>query len=423
MPKVSIRKYSGLAFTYIENFYRLLYSFGFLVAAQHLLSVEQFSNFAFYVVVAAFVYGVSKFSIDAYAIKEFVGRPEQAIFVLRRLCLLRAGWTGIIVLLSIAILYFSGRFYPVLSLLVVLQFFRSIDIFELLLRAEERLLFQALVRMFSMIVVTVLVAFFLMFEVSVDVETLVFVQALEWGVVILIYSFSFFKCFGSKSAESCRVKEAVKKIVSGSSFVFFAFLLFLCYSKIDQLLLNWFAEAAEYGDYMIAARLVEASVVVVISLNMFFYPRLVRLYDVDRQNFFVMIKKISYSFLLVAGVVFLVVLALRVYYQFLPHIFTGLFSLRLIELLSWLAVSLFPVFLFGLRSSFFTIVDEPGNILLGSILGFAVSVLFGVPLIYFYGLYGGVACVLLTSVSSLLVSNFFSASGRTYLRLIILGNK
>lgn len=411
--------------TYFENILRLLYGVGLLFFARHLLDAEDFADFAFYLAVAVVCYGVCKFSFDAYAVREFVLHPAESLPVLWRLIAIRGGGSVLVVGLVVFGFFVFGKYDAVFSILIVCQIVRAVDSVEWLLRAEEKLVLQALVRLASMLVVIAALFFLLFFVPVVCAWHIVFVQACEWGVILLAYSIVFLikrKIVDpTRNLDPVVVGASVRKIVSGAMYVHVGFFLFLLYGKLDQFFLKWLLGSEVYGVYMVAARLTESAVILVISLNMFFYPKLVVAHQKSAELFSAMIRRYSFVFLLMAVFVVLCVWIMRFSYVHFPVAVRNIMPYELLEILSWMIFSLVPVFFFGLRSSFFTIIDEPRNIILGAGFGFASATLFGIPLMYSFGAFGGVACVFLVAFFSLFVSNFFSISGRVYLKVVFNG--
>jgi len=411
--------------TYLENFLRLIYGVGVLFVARHLLGAESFASFAFYLSLATLCYGVSKFSFDAYAIREFVLHPSQAVSVLWRLMLIRS--IGCIVIIGILMVCLSAfdKYEALYSLIIVFQFVRVVDTVEWLLRAEGKLATQAIVRIVSMIVVLLALTILLVNSHSVAAWHLVLVQLSEWVVILLAY----LMILARKTTKDVSVRKpdklllgtSVKKVVVGSMYAYAGFVLFLLYSKIDQFFLHWLLQPELYGVYMIAARLTEAAVVLIMSLNLFFYPKLVNAHAVSFERFSILLRSISLTFLLIAAVVVLCVWIARGLYDYFPLMFRDVVPNELLVILSWMIFSVIPVFFFGLRSSFFTIVDNPGNILFGAAVGCSFAVLVGIPLMYFFEELGGALCIFLVAICALFFSNFCTPAGRQYLRILFYG--
>lgn len=416
-------QYSGVLLIYVENLLRLIYGVGVLFVARHLLNADAFANFAFYLSLATLCYGLSRFSFDAYVVKEFVLNPFRAIGVLWKIMLVRSLGSALVILVVIAFLCFFNKLDLLFSLIIIFQFFRVVDSVEWLLRAEGRLATQAVVRIISMVVVSVALIMLLSFANTISAWHIVMVQVSEWVVILIVYFIVFMRKAIFSEISSFRVGDfwndpPVRKIVAGSMYVYAGFVLFVFYSKIDQLLLSWFLGAEMYGLYMMSARLIEASVVLIVSLNLFFYPKLVSAYSISFKRFSLMIRQVSFIFLFIAVGVIVVVWATRLTYDQFPSAFQGVVPYQLIELLSWMVFSVVPVFFFGLRSSFFTIIDRPENILFGSAFGLLSALFIGVPSMYFWGATGGAICILSVSFFSMFVSNFFTIAGRQYLKIV-----
>lgn len=398
---------------------------GILFVARYLLDVEAFASFAFYMALAVLCYGFCKFSFDAYAVREFVLYPTNALPVLRRIIAIRLIGSSVVVGVVVLGLHVFDKYEALYSIVIFCQLARAVDSVEWLLRAEEKLVAQALVRIASMLFVISALVALIVYKPVVSAWHIVAIQVSEWVVILIVYSLILLL---RRSNGSCKekidceeVRVSVRRIVSGSVYVYIGFILFLLYSKIDQFILNWLIKPDLYGVYMIAARLTESAVVLIMSLNMFFYPKLVSAYQNSFELFSSMIRRVSFVFLLVAISVVSSVWALRAFYFFFPLAIRNVIPYEMLEVLSWMIFSVVPVFFFGLRSSFFTIIDRPKNILWGAVLGFISAVLLGVPLMYYYGVFGGAVCVCLAAFFSLCFSNFISISGRLYLKAVFYG--
>lgn len=395
---------------------------GILFVVRHLLDAEAFASFAFYLALAIACYGFCKFSFDAYAVREFVLHPANALPVLRKIIAIRVIGSGVVIGIVILGLRVFDKYEALYSIVIIFQIVRAVDSVEWLLRAEEKLIAQALVRLASMLFVISALIALVVYKPVVSGWHIVAVQVSEWCVILIVYSviFALKRSGGSRDEkiDQEEVRASVRKIVSGSVYVYIGFVLFLLYSKVDQFLLNWLVGPDLYGIYMIAARLTESAVILIMSFNMFYYPKLVCAHQASFEVFSAMIRRISLVFLLMAVLVVFCVWGLRSSYLLFPLMIRNVVPYELLEILSWMIFSVIPVFFFGLRSSFFTIVDRPKNILIGSTCGVVAALFVGVPLMQVWGVYGGIACVVLVAFSSLLLSNFFSEYGRCYLKIV-----
>lgn len=410
----------GLALTYFENFLRLFYGVGILLLARRELVGDEFAEFSFYLTVGLACYMFSRFSFDAYAIKEFVSNAEGAVHVLLRLVALRILGSLAVISIAIVLLALFGQLRWLLVPVIFLQFFRAFDLVELYLRARGNLLTQSVVRIFSMLLafcfLLVSITFF-----SSSLEVFIYSQAIEWLSISIFYAGSlcfFCKAKGGANELHGTVLESVRKVLRGSVFVHISFGLFLVYSKFDQFLLKWVVAAGEYGDYMIAARLTEASIVLILSLNMFFYPKLVKAHRESYLLFNNMVRSLSIFFLLLSLLVVVVVWIFKAFYYSVPVLVSDYVPYEVLNLLSLLIFSTVPVFFFGLRSSYFSIVDSPRDVVMGGVWGVLCALLVGVPFVLYYGVFGAAIAVSIIALVALGFSNFCSRQGRAYLRII-----
>lgn len=410
----------GLALTYFENFLRLFYGVGILLLARRELVGDEFAEFSFYLTVGLACYMFSRFSFDAYAIKEFVSNAEGAVHVLVRLVVLRLLGALAVILIAIVLIALFGQFRWLLAPIIFLQIFRAFDLVELYLRARGDLLTQSVIRISSMLLAFCFLLVSIMFFSS-SLEVFIYSQAVEWLSISIFYAGSlcfFCKAKGGSNGLRRSVHESVRKVLRGSVLVHISFGLFLVYSKFDQVLLKWIAAAGEYGNYMIAARLTEASVVLILSLNMFFYPRLVKAHRESCVLFNNMIRSLSAFFLFLSLSVVVVVWVFKSFYYSLPALVSEYVPYEVLDLLSLLIFSTVPVFFFGLRSSYFSIVDSPRDVVAGGVFGVMCALLVGVPCVLYYGVFGAAIAVSIIALVALGFSNFCSRQGRAYLRVM-----
>ena len=408
----------GLALAYSENLFRMIYGVAVLLFARKLLTVDDFSNFAFYLSLAVLLYGFSKFSLDAYSIRTLVRHPEVSSSLVLKLILFRAVGSIAFLLLFLLGLFITGKFSLGFFFLLVFQLVRPLDSIEWLLRSTERIAYQSLCRIASMaVVISILVAVYL-FGFDLEPINLAFVVGFEWVVLAILYMYWYFFLYPKRRTWVGDGTKYLKSIVKGTFPSYVAFILFLAYSKFDQLVLKGCIDSVEYGNYMIAARLNESAVIIVVSLNMVLYPRLVQQHLSSMSKFSADVRRGSALFLFLGICVVGAVLGGRTLYPVLPEVFQRWLPFQVLKYLSLMIFSVLPVFFFGLRSSYFTIIDKPMHILWGGFLGLASMIILGVPLMRSMGGDGGALALIVSTIVALFISNFINRDGRLYLKIV-----
>lgn len=412
----------GLLLTYCENLIRLVYGVIVLLVARQILSPEEFSDFAFYLSIAVMLYGFSKFSLDAFSIREILLQPIIAGGLVWRLVGFRFAGSIFFFCCIVLFLYLFDKIYGVFLWLIFFQAIRSVDSVEWFMRAEGKIALQALARIFSMLVVLLLL-YVCISDYGVDVKGwhLVIIQSTEWFLLALIF---FLWMRGRKSQSIARREnDSFKSVVSKSLPAYLAYVFFILYSKIDQLFLESILEDVAYGNYMVAARINESAVILIGSLNMVLFPKLLVAYNRSKDAFSSYVRSISLFFLFLSVIVISIVWGGRLGYDFLPQAAKNFIPYEILEYLSLMVFSTVPIFFFGLRSSYFTITDNAFEILRGGGVGLFVALVLGIPSMYLWGAYGGVLCFVMSCLGALFVSNFLSSSGRSFMALVFLYKK
>ena len=408
--------YLAVSVTYAENFLRLFYGLFVIFVAKENLDAVEFSFFGLYFSVATILYGFSKFSLDSFAIKKIVGFQYSKGRLIRNFVFFRFGVCFLFLVIFLSLLYWMDKIYGWYFLLLLLQLIRSFDSVEWYLRAEGKVITQAGSRIFSMLVVLFVLSFFYFLDFDLSHLQFIYVLSLEWLFLSTVYIFLMPK---DGKSDIAKVNDEFVEVVRDSLPVYVAYALFLVYSKLDQIVMESLVSTYEYGYYIVAARINETAVILIGSINLVVFPRLVSLYRDDDRLFRVYIRKVSQLFFSMSLVIISMIWLARFFYDFMPEVIKALVEIEIIETLSVMIFSIIPVYAFGLRSSFFAITSQPKEILHGGVLGALVAFLCGVPLMIKLGVLGGVLSIILSSLSALFFSNFFTGGGRDYLRTVI----
>ncbi|MEH6627056.1 MAG: hypothetical protein V7739_11460 [Motiliproteus sp.] len=406
----------ALLLTYCENFMRLIYGIVFLLIARKLLSPEDFSSFVFCYSLAIILYGFSKFSLDAFSIREIIHRPIMARGLVWRLVVFRFLFSSIFFLFFVLFLYIVDKIYGVFLWLIFLQALRSLDSVEWYLRAEGHVIFQAISRMVSMSIVLSLLLYVYNSGYEVESWNVVLIQSLEWMILALMYF--FWMIHQEYQSGVSGGNDLFSLVVVKSMPAYLGYVFFIIYSKIDQILLEGFLGHVEYGNYMIAARVNESAVILIGSLNMVLFPKLVRAYNESKDSFCKYVRSVSLFFFFLSLLVVFCVWGVRFFYGFLPAMIKDLLPYDTVIYLSYMVFSIIPMFLFGLRSSYFSITGSTVEILKGGGFGLCAALFLGVPSVFLWGAYGGIFCFFISCLSALFISNFFSSPGRVFTRLV-----
>ena len=416
------KNFLEIGFLYFENVLRLFYSLFSIFLIKTLVSAVEFANLTFYLSLAILIYGLSKFQLDSFITKEIVlskNKSEQKRYF-QSIVIFRFVFTSFLAVLFVSFLGRLDKLYGVVVLLVFFQIFRFVDGFELYLRAINKIYIQAKVRVLSLLVPIIVLIILSLFNNSLSIEIVVFVLSLEWIVILIFYGQLIFK-EGFLYPLSID-KDTVMKfwvLLVGAIPVYIGHAVNLLYSRLDQFFLESIVSVNVYGEYMLAARLNDASIMLTMTLNLYFFPKLVKLYKENRVKFESFFRKISFLYFCFSVACISIVWFVKYNYSIFVDLGLGDFiPYRSLDIFSYMTFNSLILFSFSLRSTYYILEDETKYILYGSLLGAGVVLIVGLPLMIFFGVTGAIISTILGNVFALIIVNCMSKNGIDFLKLI-----
>ncbi len=420
--RVTKKAFSDAFFLYTENILRIFYNIAILVLFRNILSAESFSLFAFYITVSLIVYSISKFSLDTIATKYIIEDKSSAKELLCSLMLFRFFITGFIIALLCICLLMLNKFDAVLFVIIVGQLFRIPDSIEWYLRANSQFNLQSLIRIFSLIVTTSLIAIFVISAYEFNNERyLVVIVSIEWIFICIAYLLLYIRLFGGFKFFLPFYGKARDALLIATP-ILFAHFISLIYGRIDQLALESYLDDVLYGQYIIAARINDALLIVVFTLNLMIMPTLVSMKQLDECVYKDRIRFFSRVFFGLSVVVISFVWGLSLIERYLSLNLIAIYlGEGFLNIFKMLVLSSSVTFYFGLRSTFYVIEGWSRNILYGSLVGLAFGVFIGVPSMAKFGVEGGIFSVTFSAFFALFVTDLFSHRGRIFLMTLLSG--
>lgn len=417
-----------LGLLYGENIFRLLYSAGLLFGLKAVLSDLDFSVVAFCLSIGILLNGISRLSIDTFAIKSFIKWKGESIdIVWRTLSLYRFSICAALALLICAVLVKMDKASGIALILIASQPIRTIDTFELYLRSKGIILEPVIIKLVSLLIPAAGVFTLILNKSIADINTAVALISAEWiivGIGYLIISRRGKYCSRRNELLGNGTKGMIEaaSILKASLSAHMAFLFFLLYSKIDQIYLFQVVSAADYSSYIIAARVNDTLLAVVMTMNIVIIPMLVNSHHSDAVGFILKIRRYSRFYLISAVIIILSIWSAKgLFYLYMPEGDYIESMYKSLNILSYLSLSCIFSFGFGLRSAYFSITGSPFNILLGSIVAAVFSFTFGLYLMQQYGVIGAVVSNNLSCILSVFISNYLTYSGRRFVKNLMFG--
>ena len=415
---------ASAVFLYSENFLRVLYSVFLLVALRQILATETFAVFAFYLTISLMLYSVSKFSLDTVAVKYLVRDKSKkgTKELIARLAIFRFLVGIIVTVLAFFILKALGKLDPVVFLIIVAQLLRVPDSLEWYLRSSGMFNIQSIARIFSLSlpVSIMFVTFIGQYKFS-DDRYFALIICLEWVSISTIYSIYYIQKFGMPRIYN-PIGGMARSVVSVAAPVLLAQIVSLIYLRVDQLVLESYLPSYLYSQYIVAARINDAFLVVVLTMNMMIVPNLVALKDKDEFQYKNKLRFYSRIFFLLSLAVTASIWLLDGVFRYFDfNVVADYMGAEFLGILKMLVLSTVINFYFGLRSSFYVIEGWSRNVFYGAIVGCSFGVLVGIPLMKNYGVEGGVFSVVYSAFLALFVTDLFSKRGRAFIGVLFNG--
>lgn len=198
--------------------------------------------------------------------------------------------------------------------------------------------------------------------------------------------------------------RTAKELLTNSWPLLLAFVSYIIYSRIDQVMIGKMLDSKAAGIYSASTRIYEIPLVLVLVVTSSLYPKLNEWYLNDRTMFYVRYAKITSYFTFASYIV----LAGSILFgrQIIAMLFGELYS----ESYDIFIIQIFGmIFMYNaaLRSSYMTITSNQKTLLYTTVMSAAINILLNFILIPLHGIKGAALATVIAQFLSLFLLNFF----------------
>jgi len=196
--------------------------------------------------------------------------------------------------------------------------------------------------------------------------------------------------------------QVAKELLKDSWPLMFAYMSYLIYARIDQVMIKEMLDEYHVGIYSAAYMIYEAPLFIALVTSKSLYPLIVKYYQSNKVRLFYFYLKLSSYMTLLA---YMIVIIFLIFAEDIILILYGEKYYESAGILVFLSFGLIPMFNAFLRSSYITISGNQKIILYTTIFSSIVNILFNVYFIREFGVIGAAYATVITQLLSLLLLN------------------
>lgn len=404
------RTYKNMVYLSIAELVSKSLQFVLMVYAARLLDQQSFGKFSLALSLSFIAIIISDMGVNTLLIREVARDKKIANKFFTNAAALKLGFVIITYILLAAALYFIGYPKETLYVIYIIWTFAVVstftELFYSVFRAFENMLFDALIKIARMLLLTPL-GLYVLFKyhnVLVFSFVFVFVELLILAAAYLISSRKFIK--PKWEFDTGLMKDMLlKSLPFGLAFVFGSIYLY-----IGSVILSKIRGDVEVALYSVAYNLVIAILFIPIVYTNAIFPVMSRYYKTSKENLILIYKK-SFKYLYILGLpisVGLYLLAGRIIFLFYGKDYAK--AVIALQIMSWFVVFKFVNFVTGyLLSS----ADYQRNRMINQGFAALFNVVLSFILIYKIGYIGAALTILITEVF-LFILYYWNVSKNVY---------
>jgi len=285
-----------------EKFLSLGISFLVTIFVARYLGPEDFGLLSYAISLAALFAAAGHMGLGGLVIREIVNKDQERGEVLgTSLGLKFIGMAIGFLALVLYVTFFEQRnptAYAMILIAGVALLFNPLNIIDFWFQAFVQARYAAISRFLALASAASLKVILMLVGASVVwFATASLLQAAVTAVALLV----FYRMHAQLKVREWRFNwQRAKELFSQGWLVYLGTFFALIYMKIDQIMLRWFADTAEVGQYAVAAQLSEAWYFIPTAIVASFFPRLIKLREESEARFTIRLQQLFDLLLLVA---------------------------------------------------------------------------------------------------------------------------
>lgn len=372
------------------------------------LGPEQYGLWNYAIAFVALFTGFAALGLDSIVIRDIVVNPQIKYEILGTAFALKL-MGGLIALISaILFIYFIEPENTTMLIIVAVislgGVFQAFDVIDFYFQSQMNSKYTVYSRNASFLIFTLVKIYLILTHSRLILFVWVSAAELCFSAIFLILAYQLNKQY--LSHWKINIKLA-KELLLNSWPLLLAFMSYIIYSRIDQVMIGKMLSSNAAGIYSAATRIYELPLVFVLVVTSSLYPKLNEWYLKDKNNFYLKYAKITNYFTLISYLILLgsILFGRKAIDLLFGDSYSASYDVFIIQIFGM-------VFMYnaGLRSSYMTITSNQRILLYTTIISAILNIFLNFLLIPLYGIKGSAFATVIAQFSSLFLFNLFFLS-------------
>lgn len=405
----------------LENFVWLLFDkvvqtvIGLVVTAwlARYLSQEDFGRWNYALAFVAISGALSTLGLDTIFIRDIVKNAESKNRILGSTFFIKAVSSFLAFVGCIVVIYWirpSGDPIRWMACVMAASFlFQAFDVIEFYFKSQMQSKYVVYARNIPFLAVSLVQILLIINRAPLILFAWTFLLE-SFGAAILLMAF-----YRGKGGEFFRWEfdgRIARQLLKSGWPLFIAFISSMFYLKVDQIMIGQMLGERSVGVFSAALKIYEMPFAVLVLLTSVLFPKIVEIYEKDKELFFRRYSQITSLYTICALGLFIVLVLLG---KPMIVILFGTDYLEAYGSLIILALGLVFIYNGMLRSSYLSVTHNEKIIFYTSVISVIINIFLNLILIKRYGIMGSATATLITHFFALFLSNyFFKATKKIY---------
>lgn len=372
------------------------------------LGPEQYGLWNYAIAFVALFTGFAALGLDSIVIRDIVINPKIKHEILGTAFALKL-LGGLISLISaILFIYFmepeNTTMLIIVAVIALGGVFQAFDVIDFYFQSQMNSKYTVYSRNASFLIFTLVKIYLILTHSRLILFVWVSTAELCFSAIFLILAYQLNKQYIYHW--KINVKLA-KELLLNSWPLLLAFMSYIIYSRIDQVMIGKMLSSNAAGIYSAATRIYELPLVFVLVVTSSLYPKLNEWYLKDKNNFYLKYAKITNYFTLISYLILLgsILFGRKAIDLLFGDSYSASYDIFIIQIFGM-------VFMYnaGLRSSYMTITSNQRILLYTTIISAILNIFLNFLLIPLYGIKGSAFATVIAQFSSLFLFNLFFLS-------------
>lgn len=379
------------------------------------LGPEQFGILSYAVAFVALFSAVASLGLDGIVVRDIVRYPQQKEEILGTVFILKLIGGIVTLILSMTVISFLRPYEPLTLWLVGLTaagtVFQAVDVIDLWFQSQVCSRYTVFARSGAFLLISIVKISLVLMKAP--------LIAFAWAGLaeFFVSAVGLVACYRISSGSIFRWRSSYPlglRLLHQSWPLLLAYLSFLIYMRIDQVMIGNMLNDVAVGLYSASTRLFEVPVSLVVLIASSSFPVLTKLYTDNIDAFYYRYYQITYLLTIAA---LLLLFATLLFGKHVVIILFGETFVQSYEILSIQIIGLLFMANAGLRSSYLTISGNQRIILITTMLSAIINIALNIILIPILKVNGAAIATTITQLLSLMLLNVMFKETRQILKI------